>query len=81
MHRMIGEYESAKDLLQKSLDIYKQIRPANHPDIGRNILNLGIITRTPFCMTDLGGLQLGGGNMRKVSGYAIGYADHKAEKY
>jgi conjugal transfer pilus assembly protein TraU len=36
------------------------------------------ITRTPFCMTNLGGLQLGGGNARKVSSYSRGYGNHHA---
>lgn len=40
---MLGKYQNAKDILEESTEIYKSIRPQNHPDIGRNILNLGII--------------------------------------
>lgn len=39
----LGQDKQAKDILEESVDIYKQIRPEDHPDIGRNILNLGII--------------------------------------
>lgn len=42
-YRMMGKYDKAKDILEESISIYKLIRPENHPDIGRNILNLGII--------------------------------------
>lgn len=38
------------------------------------------ITRTPFCMTNLGGLQLGGGNSRKISSYSRGYGKHHSHK-
>ncbi|KDO02263.1 tetratricopeptide repeat protein [Rickettsia tamurae] len=40
---MVGQYHKAKDLLEESTEIYKSIRPQDHPDIGRNTLNLGII--------------------------------------
>lgn len=36
------------------------------------------ITRTPFCMTNLGGLQLGSGDVRKISSYNRGYGKHHA---
>ena len=42
-YRMMEKYGKAKNILEESVKIYKQIRPENHPDIGRNILNLGII--------------------------------------
>lgn len=42
-YRMVGKYHNAKDVLEKSTEIYKSIRPQDHPDIGRNTLNLGII--------------------------------------
>ncbi|WP_161634611.1 tetratricopeptide repeat protein [Rickettsia tamurae] len=42
-YRMVGQYHNAKDVLEKSTEIYKSIRPQDHPDIGRNTLNLGII--------------------------------------
>jgi len=42
-YRMMEKYDKAKNILEESVEIYKQIRPENHPDIGRNILNLGII--------------------------------------
>ena len=42
-YRMMEKYDKAKNILEESVKIYKQIRPENHPDIGRNILNLGII--------------------------------------
>lgn len=42
-YRMMGQYDKAKDILEESVDIYQQIRPKNHPDIGRNMLNLGVI--------------------------------------
>ncbi|WP_341753548.1 TraU family protein [Candidatus Tisiphia endosymbiont of Dioctria rufipes] len=35
------------------------------------------ITRTPYCMVNLGGLSLGT-DLRKVSSYARGYGDHHA---
>ena len=38
------------------------------------------ITRTPYCMTNLGGLQLGSGDLKKVSSYARGYGDHHAHR-
>ena len=38
----MGEFNKAKAILEESIEIYKQIRPEDHPDIGRNILNLGI---------------------------------------
>ena len=34
------------------------------------------ITRTPYCMVNLGGLQIASGNLNKVSSYARGYGDH-----
>ena len=34
------------------------------------------VTRTPYCMTNLGGMQLGTGNLKKVSSYARGYGDN-----
>lgn len=40
--RMIGQYHTAKGLLEESIEIYKNIRPIDHPDIGRNVMNLGI---------------------------------------
>ena len=40
---MLGEYDKAKEVLEESLAIYEQIRPKDHPDIGRNIQNLGVI--------------------------------------
>ena len=42
-YRMMEKYGKAKNILEESVKIYKQIRPENHPDIGRNVLNLGII--------------------------------------
>tara|TARA_B110000503_G_scaffold23960_1_gene37646 strand:- start:1852 stop:5037 length:3186 start_codon:yes stop_codon:yes gene_type:complete len=42
-YRMMEEYTKAQEILEASLAIYEQIRPKDHPDIGRNILNLGII--------------------------------------
>lgn len=42
-YRMLGEYDKAKEVLEDSLVIYEQIRPKDHPDIGRNIQNLGVI--------------------------------------
>ena len=42
-YRMMEKYDKAKNILEESVKIYKQIRPENHPDIGRNVLNLGII--------------------------------------
>jgi conjugal transfer pilus assembly protein TraU len=38
------------------------------------------VTRTPFCMTNLGGLQLGGGNIEKLGGYSRGYGKHHAHR-
>ncbi|OZG32428.1 conjugal transfer pilus assembly protein TraU [Rickettsia endosymbiont of Culicoides newsteadi] len=37
------------------------------------------ITRTPYCMVNLGGLSLGT-DLRKVSSYARGYGDHHAHR-
>lgn len=42
-YRMLQEYDKAKEVLEDSLVIYQQIRPKDHPDIGRNIQNLGVI--------------------------------------
>ena len=42
-YRMLGEHDKAKEVLEESLAIYEQIRPKDHPDIGRNIQNLGVI--------------------------------------
>lgn len=38
------------------------------------------VTRTPFCMTNLGGLQLGNGDLSKISSYSRGYGDHHAHR-
>lgn len=38
------------------------------------------ITRTPYCMVNLGGLQLASGSLNKVSSYARGYGDHHAHR-
>ena len=38
------------------------------------------VTRTPLCMTNLGGLQLGGGNLSKVSSYNRGYGKHHSHR-
>ena len=38
------------------------------------------VTRTPLCMTNLGGLQLGGGNLSKVSSYNRGYSKHHSHR-
>jgi len=38
------------------------------------------ITRTPYCMVNLGGLQFAGSNANKVSSYARGYGDHHAHR-
>lgn len=43
VYRMKEEYKPAKTLLTQSIEVYKTIRPESHPDIDRNILNLGII--------------------------------------
>jgi len=37
-YRMMEKYDKAKNILEESVKIYKQIRPENHPDIGRNVL-------------------------------------------
>lgn len=42
-YRMLEEYDKAKEVLEDSIVIYQQIRPKDHPDIGRNIQNLGVI--------------------------------------
>lgn len=42
-YRMLEKYDKAKAVLEESLAIYEQIRPKDHPDIGRNIQNLGVI--------------------------------------
>jgi len=38
------------------------------------------VTRTPFCLTNLGGLQVANGNMRKVSSYDRGYGNSHSHK-
>ena len=38
------------------------------------------ITRTPYCMSNLGGLQLGSGSEEKVSSYSRGYGNHHSHK-
>ena len=42
-------------------------------------LRLVDVTRTPYCMTNLGGVQLGS-DMRKVTSYQTGYGKHHSHK-
>ena len=38
------------------------------------------VTRTPFCMTNLGGLQISSSDMTKISSYQRGYGKHIAHR-
>ena len=87
----IGGFSIGKGGSPKKRDTKNPVSPlclcvkANVPVPGITIgfwepVRLVDVTRTPFCMTNLGGLQLGSSNMRKVSGYARGYGDHHSHR-
>ena len=42
-YRMTGEFQEAVSILEESNNSYKNIRPKGHPDITRNLVNLGAI--------------------------------------
>jgi conjugal transfer pilus assembly protein TraU len=87
----IGGFNIGKGVLPKKRDTKNPKLPlcmctkANIPVPGVAIgffepVRLVDITRTPFCMTNLGGLQLAKGHERKISSYNRGYGNHHSHK-
>lgn len=87
----IGGFNIGKGSMPKKRDTKNPSSPlclctkANVPVPGISIgfwepVRLVDITRTPYCMVNLGGLKLGGGSPNKVSSYARGYGKHHAHR-
>ena len=87
----IGGFSIGKGSSPKKRDTKNPASPlclctkANVPIPGISIgfwepVRLVDVTRTPYCMVNLGGLQLSSGNAKKVSSYNRGYDKHHSHR-